>query len=63
MSVSDKIQDIVVDLLLPPQDVGVNWFVTSFVGALSVWVSQRDLLFPTFLKESNNGHSVRYTNT
>jgi len=24
MSVSDKIQDIVVDLLLPPQDVGVN---------------------------------------
>ena len=40
MSVSDKIQDIVVDLLLPPQDVGVNWFATSFVGALSVWVSQ-----------------------
>jgi hypothetical protein len=39
-SMSDKIQDIVVDLLLPPQDVGVNWFVTSFVGALSVWVSQ-----------------------
>ena len=40
MSMSDKIQDIVVDLLLPPQDVGVNWFATSFVGALSVWVSQ-----------------------
>lgn len=42
---SDKIQDIVVDLLLPPQDVGVNWFPSSFVGVLGVWWSQRDLLF------------------
>ncbi len=58
--VSNKIQDIVVYLLLLPQDVGVNWVLPSFGGEAKDAFGRR--WWQGLLKEYFDGHSLRYTN-